>query len=209
MCARSAAWSLSLLQNSITVVTVPIKVVLPWIKSFSQSFNKCHSIIISFPFCFFDENSSSSEDICKHTPIGFSIVVHSYSSISSTELPFEHLLSYQYFIDSYLFIIIKSFVVVVKSLSHVWLFATPKTAICQASLSSTISLNLLRLMSIELVTQSNHLILWHPLHLPLSMFPSIRVFSKTWVSSSHQVAKVLEFQLQHQSFRWIFRTNFL
>ena len=43
--------------------------------------------------------------------------------------------------------------------------------------------------------------------LPPSIFPSIRVFK--WVSSSHQVAKVLEFQLQHQSFQWIFRADFL
>ena len=41
-----------------------------------------------------------------------------------------------------------------------------------------------------------------------SIFPSIRVFSQ-WVSSLHQVAKVLEFKFQHQSFQWIFRTDFL
>ena len=54
---------------------------------------------------------------------------------------------------------------------------------------------------------SNQLILCHPLLLLHSIFSSIRVFSM--VSSSHQVAKVLEFQLQHQSFQWIFRTDFL
>ena len=62
-------------------------------------------------------------------------------------------------------------------------------------------------MSTELVTPSNHLILCHTLLLLPSIFPSIRVFR--WVSSSHQVDKVLEFQLQHQSFQWIFRTDFL
>ena len=67
--------------------------------------------------------------------------------------------------------------VVVQLLSHVWLFATPWTAICQASLSFTISQNLLKLMSIESVMPSNHLILCHPLLLPPSIFPSIRVFS--------------------------------
>ena len=56
-----------------------------------------------------------------------------------------------------------------------------------------------QLMSIESVMPSNHLILCHPLLLPPSIFPSIRVFST--VSSSHQVAKVLEFQFQHQSFQ--------
>ena len=49
---------------------------------------------------------------------------------------------------------------------------------------------------------SNHLVLCCLLLLPPSIFPSIRVFS--WVGSPHQVAKVLEFQLQHQSFIWIF-----
>ena len=65
----------------------------------------------------------------------------------------------------------------VQSLSHVQLFATPWTAACQASLSITNSWSLLKLMSIELVMPSNHLILCHPL-LPLpSIFPSTRVFS--------------------------------
>ena len=54
---------------------------------------------------------------------------------------------------------------------------TPWTAACQASLSFTISQSLLKLMSIELVMPSNHLILCHPLLLPPSIFPSIRIFS--------------------------------
>ena len=61
---------------------------------------------------------------------------------------------------------------------------------------------------IESVMPSNHIILCCLLLLPPSIFHSIRVFFQ-WVSSSHQVAKVLEFQLQHQSFQWIFRTAFL
>ena len=64
----------------------------------------------------------------------------------------------------------------VQLLSHVWLFATPSTAACQASLSITNSQSLLQLMSIESVMPSNHLILCRPLLLP-SIFPSIRVFS--------------------------------
>ena len=63
----------------------------------------------------------------------------------------------------------------VQSLSRVWLFATPWIAACQASLLFTVSWSLL--MSIESVTPSNHLILCHPLLLPPSIFPSIRVFS--------------------------------
>ena len=65
--------------------------------------------------------------------------------------------------------------------SHVWLFATPWTAARQASLSITNSRSWLKLMSIELMMPSNHLILCRPL-LPLpSVFPSIRVFSNEWV----------------------------
>ena len=65
----------------------------------------------------------------------------------------------------------------VQSLSHVWPFATPWSAACQASLSITNSRNLLKLMSIELMIPSNHLLLCHPLLLLPSIFPSIRVFS--------------------------------
>ena len=69
------------------------------------------------------------------------------------------------------------FVVVVQLLSHVQLFATPWTAACQASLSCTISRGLLKLVSIELMMLSNHLILCHPLLSLTSIFSSIRVFS--------------------------------
>ena len=65
----------------------------------------------------------------------------------------------------------------VQSLSRVWLFVTPWTAAHQASLSTTNSRSLLKLMSIESVMPSNHLIIWRALLLPPSVFPSIRVFS--------------------------------
>ena len=65
----------------------------------------------------------------------------------------------------------------VQSLSHVWLFVTPWTAAHQTSLFITNSQSLLKLISIELVMSSNHLILCCPLLLPPSIFPSIRVFS--------------------------------
>ena len=68
-------------------------------------------------------------------------------------------------------------IVVIQSIRHVQLFATPWTATCQASLSFTISRSLLKLMSIELLMPSNHLILCHPFLLLPSIFPSIRVFS--------------------------------
>ena len=64
-----------------------------------------------------------------------------------------------------------------QPLSHVLLFVTAWTAVCQASLSITNSQSLLKLMSIELVMPSNHLILCHPLPLLPSIIPSIRVFS--------------------------------
>ena len=143
-------------------------------------------------------------------------------------------------------------------LSYVCFFETPHTAACQASLSFTVSQSLLKLMSIEIVMASNHLILCHPLLFLLSIFPSTMVFPNEsalhirwpvlnllkimstesmilscpshplpppsslftfklsqyqdffqWVSSLNQVAKVLDFQLQLQSFQWIFRVDFL
>ena len=76
--------------------------------------------------------------------------------------------------------------------------ATPWIAARQASLSVTNSRSSLKLASIESVMPSSHLILCHPLLLP-PIPPSISLFQ--WVNSSHEVAKVLEFQLQHHSFQ--------
>ena len=70
-----------------------------------------------------------------------------------------------------------------QSFSHVQFFATPWTAACQASLSITNSQSLLKLMSIESVMPSNHLILSQPLLLLPSIFSSIRVFSNKSVLS--------------------------
>ena len=70
-------------------------------------------------------------------------------------------------------------------LSHVLLFVTPWTASCQASLSFTVSQNLLKLMSIESAMPSNHIILCHPLLLLPSIFPSFRVFSLKSESALH------------------------
>ena len=79
-----------------------------------------------------------------------------------------------------------------QSLSHVRLFAIPWIAACQASLSITNSWSSPRLMSIELVMPSNHLILSHPLLLLPSIFPQHQGLFK-WVTSSQQVAKVFSF----------------
>ena len=88
------------------------------------------------------------------------------------------------------------------------MFETPWTAACQVSLSITNSRTLLKLVSIELVMPSNHLILCHPLLLLPSIYPSIRVFSNKSVLRI-MWPRVLQFHLQHLSFQWIFRTDFL
>ena len=96
-------------------------------------------------------------------------------------------------------------VVVVQSLSCVQLFTTPRTAARQASLSFTVSWSLLNSCSLSQWCHPTS----HPL-LPYSP-PALNLSQHQgpfwWVSSSHQVAKVLE--LQHQSFQWIFRVDFL
>ena len=81
----------------------------------------------------------------------------------------------------------------VQSLCHVRLFVTPWIAARQASLSITNSRGSLRLTSMELVMPSSHLLLCHPLLLLPPIPPSISLFQ--WVNSSHEVAKILEFQL--------------
>ena len=98
----------------------------------------------------------------------------------------------------------------VQSLSHVQFFVTPWTAVCQVSLSIINPWSLLKLMSVESVMSSNHLILCHPLLLPPSIFPSIRVFSnetvlcirwpKYWsfsfsISPSHEYSGLISFGL--------------
>ena len=96
----------------------------------------------------------------------------------------------------------------VQSLSRVWHFATPWTAACQASLSITSSQGLLKLMSIESVIPSNHLILCHPLLLLPSILLSIRVFSnesvlrirwpKYWsfsISPSNEYSGLISFRM--------------
>ena len=96
----------------------------------------------------------------------------------------------------------------VQLLSRVQLFATPWIAALQVSLSIINSRSLLKLMPIESVMPSSHLILCRPLLL-LPPNPPQHQGLFQWVSSSHEVAKVLEFQLQHQSIQWTPRTDLL
>ena len=101
-------------------------------------------------------------------------------------------------------------ILVVQSLSLVRMFEMLWAAACQASLSFTIYQSLLKLISIESVMLSNHLILCHPLLLLLSMFPSIRVFSnesilhtrwqKYWsfnfsISPSNEYSELISFRM--------------
>ena len=95
----------------------------------------------------------------------------------------------------------------IHSLSHVQLFATPWTVAHQPSLS---------IINSQILLNSGPLSWWCHLIISSSVTPSPPAFNLSqrqgifqWVSASHQVAKVLEFQLQHQSFQWIFRTDFL
>ena len=98
----------------------------------------------------------------------------------------------------------------VQSLSRVRLFVTPRSAACQDSLSITTSQSLIKLMSLESVMPSNHLILCRPLLLPPSIFPSIRVFcdelalcirwSKYWsfsfsISPSSEYSGLISFRM--------------
>ena len=95
--------------------------------------------------------------------------------------------------------------------SRIWLFVTPWTAMCQASLFFTMSWSFFRLMSIESVMSSNHLILCCPLLLLPSIFPSIRVFSdesalcirwpKNWrfsfsISPSNEYSRLIFFRIE-------------
>ena len=95
----------------------------------------------------------------------------------------------------------------VQSLSRVWLFVTQWIAAHQASLSITNSRSILKLTSIDSVMPSSHLILCHPLLLLPPIHPNISLFQ--WVNSSHEVAKVWEFQLYHHSFQRTPRTDLL
>ena len=97
--------------------------------------------------------------------------------------------------------------VVVQLLSHIWLFATPWIIARQAVYPS---------LSPWVCSNSCPLSQWCHTTISCSVAPSFPALNLSqhqglfqWVSSSHQVAKVLELQLQHQSFQWIFRVDFL
>ena len=135
-----------------------------------ETWNGSISIMIFFP-----------QNWCNITIISIKIFwISQYSEyITTSTAPwFQSLIFCLYFRQCIkIFILISRFSQSVQSLSCVWLFVTPWTAACQASMSITNSWSLPELISLESVMPSNHLILCRPLLLPPSIFPSIRVFS--------------------------------
>ena len=105
--------------------------------------------------------------ICIHIYVYICVYVYIYAYM------YVYVCTYMCVCVYYLYICISS----PQSLSHIQLFVIPWTAACLVSLSVTNSQSLLKLMSIESMMPSNHLILCYPLLLPPSIFPSIRVFS--------------------------------
>ena len=150
--------SLSPLSMGCSVASFPCPSLSPEVCSNSGPLSQwCYLIISSsvtpFSFCLQSFPASGSFPMSQLFPSGSQCIG---ASISASVLPKN---------------------VFVQSLSHVWLFLTPWTAAGQASLSFTMFKSLLKLMSIESVMPSNHLILCRPLLLLPLIFPSIRVFS--------------------------------
>ena len=163
-----------------------------WMLSFKTAFS-----LTSFPFTkrLFSTSSVSAIRVVSSAYLG--VVDISSSSLdysrSGSDSPLNLLFSFNIILD----FMINHKYFVAQLLSCIQLFATPRTAAWQASLSFTIYWSLLKLMSIKSVMLSNHLILCHPLLLPPSIFPNIRVFSnesvlhirwpKYWTSTSASV----------------------
>ena len=131
---------------------------------------------------------------CEHPVLGHryihSVKIHQALCLQSLHCLCMYVLFQYSFIKSFSSVRFSS----VQSLSCVRLFVTSWIATCQSSLSITNSRSSLKLMSIESVMPSSHLILCRPLLLLPPIPPRIRVFFQ-WVNTSHEVAKVLEFQL--------------
>ena len=107
--------------------------------------------------------------------MGSQRVGHDWETELNWTLNFDTVLTSSSFLKFLL--LLENYISSVQLFSLFWLFATPWTAACQTSLSITNTRSLLKLMSIESVMTSNHLILCHPFFFLPSIFPSIRVFS--------------------------------
>ena len=144
-------------------------------------------------------------------------------TLLSSFLPPSSFLSFflSYFLYIFLSFFLSAILIIVQLLSHVQLYATPMTAAPQASLPSTVSWSFFKLMSIESVMPSNHLILCHPLLLLPSIFPRIRVFSnesvlcirwpKYWcfsfiISPSNEYSELISFKIDWFDFLAVQRT---
>ena len=144
-------------------------------------------------------------------------------TLLSSFLPPSSFLSFflSYFLYIFLSFFLSAILIIVQLLSHVQLYATPMTAAPQASLPSTVSWSFFKLMSIESVMPSNHLILCHPLLLLPSIFPSIRVLSnesalcirwpKYWcfsfiISPSNEYSELISFKIDWFDFLAVQRT---
>ena len=167
-----------------------VKIQLPSLK-YTLNFDKCASITgsLSLNLNFLPFWTSASECVCvkKHGSQTLAHFLSPFFSLSWLHPTLEQTLRTSS----------------IQSLSRVRPFATPWIA---AHLSITNSRSLLRLLTLESVMPSNHLILCpSPPTFNLSQHQGLF----KWVSCSHQVAKVLEFQLQHQTFQWTPRTDLL
>ena len=132
--------------------------------------------------------------------------------VSRRKLQWNHVSVFAFFIYSsnlclWLEYLINLFVVVLW-LSHVWLFEIPWTTVCQASLSLTIYLLEFDQTHVHWICDAIQ-----PSHSLLPSSPAINLFQHQGLlrmsRCSHQVAKGLEPQLQHQSFQWVYRVDFL
>ena len=144
-------------------------------------------------------------------------------TLLSSFLPPSSFLSFflSYFLYIFLSFFLSAILIIVQLLSHVQLYATPMTAAPQASLPSTVSWSFFKLMSIESVMPSNHLILCTPLLLLPSIFPSIRVlfnesalcirWPKYWcfsfiISPSNEYSELISFKIDWFDFPAVQRT---
>ena len=125
--------------------------------------------------------------------------------IGATITPVRHTLEYSQFLITHTNH--ASVLSSVQWLSHVWLFVNPQTAAHQASLSITNSGSLLKLMSIQLMMPFNHLILSVPFSSCFQSFLASGSFptSQFFTPGSQSIGV----SIHHQSFQWIFKTDFL
>ena len=131
---------------------------------------------IHFP-CYFITTTISFSSQPQFTPLKkVSLLIKNFLILTCMTSSYQRWCCSSPIVKSHLYIYLFSVFSSVQSLSCVQLFATPKTAACQASLSFGNCQSLPKTTSIELVMPSNHLILCHPLLMP-SIFPSLRVFS--------------------------------